>query len=96
MEKDKRIGMRGMARKYTQSQEEQIAKNLPVIPEIVRREVLQEILPKMIHMTYMITMIRMNLRMNGARNSETVVMRMDMMMRMIIGKKRWIRKYSEE
>ena len=38
----------------------------------------------------------MNLRMNGVKNSETVVMRTDMTMRMIIGKKRWIRKYREE
>lgn len=47
-------------------------------------------------MTCMITMIWMNSLMNGAKNSETVVMRTDMTMRMIIGKKRWIRKYREE
>ena len=50
----------------------------------------------MIHMTCMITMIRMNSLMNGVKNSEMVVMRMDMTMHMIIGKMRWIRKYSEE
>ena len=85
-----------MARKYTQSQGKQIAQDLPAILEIVRGEVLQDLLQKMIHMTCMIMMIRMNSLMNGVKNSEMVVMRMDMMMRMIIGKKRWIRKYSEE
>lgn len=78
------------------SQEKQRAQDLPVIPEIAHGEVLRDLLQEMIHMTYMITMTQMNLRMNGVKNSETVVMRTDMTMRMIIGKKRWIRKYSEE
>lgn len=78
------------------SQGKQIVQDLQVIPEIARGEVLRDLLQEMIHMTYMIMMILMNLLMNGAKNSEMVVMRMDMTMRMIIGKKRWTRKYREE
>ena len=78
------------------SQGKQIVQDLPVIPEIAHGEVLRDLLQEMIHMTYMIMMILMNLLMNGVKNSETVVMRMDMTMHMIIGKMRWIRKYSEE